>query len=70
MSAESGSDSVYIVKAADHRGPVTYACGTPDQALNRANELVGRGCKHVVIKDPKGKEWTAAAFEASLGYSG
>jgi hypothetical protein len=60
---------VYIVKAADHRGSTNFACGTPEQALDRALELAGRGFKNVIIKDRQGNEWTAAALEASLGHS-
>jgi hypothetical protein len=58
---------MYLVKATDHRGPVSYACGTPYQALGKAFDLAGMGIKDVIIKDPKGKEWTPAAFETSLG---
>lgn len=58
---------MYIVKANDHRGLVSYACGTVYQALERANDLAGRGVKDVVIKDPQGKEWTPSTLEASLG---
>lgn len=64
---QSRSDRVYIVKATDHRGPVSYACGTVYQALERASDLAGRGVKDVIIKDPKGKEWDPQALEASLG---
>lgn len=60
---------MYIVKATDHRGATSFACGTPDQALDRADELADRGFKGVTIQDPRGKEWTAAAFERSLGQS-
>ena len=58
---------MYIVKATNHIGPMNFACGTSHQALDKAEELAGRGFKDVLIKDPKGKEWTLAAFEASIG---
>ena len=67
MLGQHRSIRVYIVKAADHRGSTSFACGTPDQALDKAFELTDRGFTDVTIKDPKGKEWTAAALESSLG---
>lgn len=58
---------MYIVKANNHAGGVSFACGTSDQALDKADELGGRGFKDIRITDPKGKEWTAAALEQSVG---
>lgn len=59
---------MYIVKATNHAGPVSFACGTADQALDKSDELSARGFKDVTIKDPKGKEWTAAAFSQAQGF--
>ncbi len=53
---------MYIVKATSHAGPVSFACGTLDQALDRLADLSSRGFQEVSVKDPKGKEWSAAAF--------
>lgn len=57
---------MYTVKASSHTGPVSFACGTPEQALDRVFELTSRGFKDIAVTDPSGKVWTAAAFERSL----
>jgi hypothetical protein len=58
---------MYKVKATDHRGaPVTYACGTPDQAYEKVLELTGQRFGAVRVVDPAGKEYTGAAFKAML----
>jgi hypothetical protein len=41
---------------------MTFACGTEDQALERAQDLTGRRFRDVVVIDPSGKETGAAAF--------
>ena len=63
---ERRSGAVYVVKWNGDRGPASYACGTPDQALDKADELSARGFKEVRIIDPKGKEWTGQDLERSL----
>ena len=57
---------MYLVKASSHRGPVTVACGTADQAIEKAAELASRGFAAILITDPNGKEWTAADLERDL----
>jgi len=45
---------------------MTFACGTDEQAMEKTWELRRRGCRDVVVIDPKGKEHGDAAFERSL----
>ena len=54
---------MYRVKANDHEGrAVVFACGTADQALDRANELASRGFKDIYVVEPRGQVRTMAAF--------
>ncbi len=58
---------MYKVMGTDPRGrAMTFACGTDEQALERAWELARRGFQQVRIADPSGREQSAAAFERSL----
>lgn len=58
---------MYKVAATDHRGAVvTFACGTPDQALDKVLELVSRGFEKVRVVDPAGKERSGTAFKTLL----
>lgn len=62
---------MYTVKANDHGGrAVSFACGTPEQALERMQELTSRGFDNVRLTDLKGKEWNLGAFERSRGDEG
>lgn len=59
---------MYTVKANDPRGrPMVFACGTADQALDRAQELAGRGFVEVFVIAPNGQRWSAAAFARHMG---
>ena len=58
---------MYTVKANDPAGrAMRFACGTADQALEKTWELARRGFRDILVADPKGKEWNAAAFERSM----
>ena len=63
----SGERVVFRVKGIDPRGrTITFACGTDEQAMEKAWELQRRGFRHLVVIDPTGRELEAAAFERSL----
>ncbi len=53
---------MFKITAKDQRGERIFACGTPDQALDKADELTGRGMMIVTIVDPAGREWSLADF--------
>ena len=58
---------MYTVKGKDLAGrEAAFACGTDEQAMEKTWELARRGFRDVTVLDPKGKEWSAAAFERSL----
>ncbi|MFL1873732.1 hypothetical protein ACIKT0_00640 [Hansschlegelia beijingensis] len=55
---------MFKVKAVDPLGrPKMFVCGTAEQALVRAEELVGRGYGDIVVTDPRGTEHRLAAFK-------
>lgn len=59
---------MYTVKANDPNGrPAVFACGTADQALDRAQELTSRGFSQVFVTAPSGQVWSAAAFARQMG---
>jgi hypothetical protein len=41
---------------------MTFACGTAEQAVERALELTGRRFRDIVVIDPSGKQAGAAEF--------
>lgn len=54
---------MYKVKATDPHGqPVTVACGTAEQAVEKALELEARGFRDVMVTDLKGQVRSAAKF--------
>ncbi len=55
-----------VVMAIGRTGPASFACGSADQALVKADELTDRGFKELRIIDPNDKEGTASALERSL----
>lgn len=59
---------MFKIKAKDHRGERTFACGTADQAFDKAEELAGQGLTVLAVVDPAGKEWTAAAFKRAFDH--
>jgi hypothetical protein len=59
---------MYTVRANDPSGrPMTFACGTADQALDKAQELTSRGFSEVFVTAPSGQVWSAAAFARRMG---
>lgn len=54
---------MYKVKATASTGPVTFGCGTPEQAMEKVVELIARGLGDVRVIDPAGKETTADDFK-------
>ena len=59
---------MYKVKANDPSGrAVTFACGTDEQALERAQELAGRGFRDITVVEPRGQVRTLKAFERLMG---
>lgn len=59
---------MYKVKANDPNGrAVTFACGTDEQALERAQELAGRGFRDITVVEPRGQVRTLKAFERLMG---
>lgn len=59
---------MYKVKANDPNGrAVTFACGTDEQALERAQELAGRGFRDITVVAPSGQVRTLRAFERLMG---
>lgn len=58
---------MYIVRASNHSGAVSFACGTPDQAIDKAAELLSRGFTDVKIKDLTGQSWSPAVFAGRHG---
>ena len=59
---------MYTVKANDpSERPKVFACGTADQALDKAQELTSRGFSQVFVTAPSGQVWSAAAFVRHMG---
>ena len=59
---------MWKVKANDPGGKaVTFACGTDEQALERAQELAGRGFRDIYVVDLRGQVRTLAAFARLMG---
>ena len=59
---------MWKVKANDPQGrPATFACGTDEQALERAQELASRGFRDIYVVEPKGQARTLRAFERLMG---
>lgn len=59
---------MWKVKANDPSGrAVTFACGTDEQALERAQELEGRGFRDIYVVEPRGQARTLRAFRQLMG---
>ena len=53
---------MYKVKATGPNGPVSFACGTDEQAFDRVLQLLRFGLEDVGVVDPAGKVSTAEQF--------
>lgn len=59
---------MWTVKANDPAGrAMRFACGTDEQALERAQELAGRGFGDIYVVDPRGQARTLRVFERLMG---
>ena len=59
---------MYTVKAIDPADrAMTFACGTAEQALDRAQSLASRGFREIYVVEPRGQVRTMAAFERLMG---
>ena len=54
---------MYKVKATRNGSPFAFACGTPEQAMDKVLELLGQGLKDVRVIDPAGSETAANEFK-------
>jgi hypothetical protein len=52
----------YAVSGTDVRGVNTVKRKTPELALQKARELIQRGCYDVQIKTPEGRSYHSAEF--------
>ncbi|MBM0204684.1 hypothetical protein JNW90_17570 [Micromonospora sp. STR1s_5] len=53
---------MFIVRGASEMGPVSIACGTSGQALEKVLQLLGRGFQNVTVTDPTGRSRSADEF--------
>ncbi len=53
----------YIVSGQTGQSAVTYLRATPVQALDKALEMIGAGCAHVIIEDHASPAFSAAEFD-------
>ena len=53
---------MFIVRGMSPTGPVSFACGTGEQALKKLLELLGRSFQDITVTDPKGRCKTADEF--------
>ncbi|MDR7035840.1 MULTISPECIES: hypothetical protein [Methylobacterium] len=58
---------MFTVKGVDPSGrAMSFACGTDEQAMEKTWELQRRGFRDVMVVNPSGRVYGAAAFERTL----